>query len=114
LGHTVGAVRVTPFGAEQGTTQAERLCLDESGHGRIKMVSDFASGRVTCDAPATAAFGSSGTLIIQRPNVMCSPAQARTNWMSARLNCTRRNDSVADCSETTQHGTTTIEYRRAH
>jgi hypothetical protein len=96
---------------ETGVTRAARLCLDQSGHGHESDISDFPSGRVTCDAPVTARFGSGGNLSIQRPRVTCNPP--RMTWMSAQLNCTRHDDATAVCTETNEHGNVTVEFRRA-
>jgi len=113
LGHEVRAQRynMLNFPTEQGMTRAGRICLDKSGRGEESSVSDFPSGRVVCNAPISATFGANGALSITRPAVTCSPPQ--TTWLQGRLECTRRDDQVADCVETGQHGSTNVEFRRA-
>nr|WP_294509948.1 hypothetical protein [uncultured Rhodopila sp.] len=96
---------------EVGVARAGRLCLDQAGHGQESTVTDFPSGRVRCEAPVTATFGASGQLEINRPAVGCNRAQ--TTWLHAHLSCVRRDDSLAACTETGEHGSSPIEFRRA-
>lgn len=96
---------------ESGVTRAARLCLNQSGQGHEAAVSDFPSGRVRCDAPVTAGFGSGGDLTIERHQVTCNPP--RMNWVGAHLSCVRRDDSIAICTETSMHGRAVVEFRRA-
>ncbi len=113
LGKEVGAQKYNMLNmpTEAGVTRAARLCLDKSGHGRESTVSDFPSGRIKCDAPVTAHFDSTGELAIRRAPVLCNPP--RTTYMAALLRCARRDDSVAICNETSEHGEVTVEFRRA-
>jgi hypothetical protein len=113
LGKPVEAALYSNFGiqTESGITQAARLCFDETGNGHETELSDFPSGRLTCQARITATFSSKDELIFQRPRGVCRPRAVF--WMRARATCTRQNDEVAECIQIDEKSTAHVEFRRA-
>ena len=91
--------------------RAARLCLDDSGHGEISQVSDFAAGRVTCSGEVTANFDSQDHFVAQKPQAGCD--DGLSNWRAATFICTRRNDATADCVAESGGSQVEMEFRRA-
>jgi hypothetical protein len=120
LGRDAPAVRGEVGVAQRETNcvmKASRICLDNNGQGTFdELVVCPKAGAIKCTAPVAARFESSESIVLTKPQVVCTQG-APTTWLARTYSCRRVDNATALCvGHAGRPGFPDfeLEFRRAH